>query len=80
MMKTNPFSLGYAPPETMWGSDSMDDGFYSFNQNISRTLAGRDHLGYYPKAAPWGNNLDDFGYFSLNSGIAQALKKLSGHA
>lgn len=79
-MKTTSTYLGYTPPEAMWGNDSMDDGFYSFNQNISRALAGRDHLGYYPKAAPWEMNLDDFGYYSINGGIARALKKMAGHS
>ena len=72
--------LGYKPPEAMWGSDSMDDGFYSFNQKISRALAGREHLGYCPQCAPWEMNLDDFGYYAINGGIARALKQMAGHS
>jgi hypothetical protein len=80
MMKKNTRCLGYTPPKAMWGNDSTDDGFYSFNQNISRALACRDHLGYYPLATAWKKQLKDFGYFSINSGIARALKKKSGHS
>lgn len=79
-MKRDPASLGYTPPEAMWGNDSMDDGFYSFNQNISRALAGRNHLGYSPKTAPWEVTLDDFGYFAINGGIARALRQKAGLA
>ena len=79
-MKRNSNCLGYMPSEAMWGNDSTDDGFYSFNQNISRALACRDHLGYYPIASPWGETLKDFGYYSINGGIVRALKNRSGHS
>ena len=78
-MKTNQHCLGYTP-DTMWGNDTMDNGFYSLNQNITRALAARDHLGYYPKTTPWEKNLNDFGYYAINGGITRALKKLSGHS
>ena len=79
-MERNSHCLGYTPPEAMWGRDSMDEGFYSFNQTISRALACRDHLGYYPQAAPWEKTREDLGYYALNGGIVRALKKRSGHS
>jgi hypothetical protein len=79
-MKTNQRCLGYTPQEAMWGHDVVDDGFYSVNQNITRTLIARDHLGYYPKSTPWEKKINDFGYYSINSGITRALKSLSGNS
>jgi hypothetical protein len=79
-MKTNQHCLGYTMQGAMWGKDTMDDGFYSLNQNITRALVARDHLGYYPKTAPWEKNLCDFGYYSINNSITRALKNLSGNS
>ncbi len=80
MMKSNQHCLGYTPQSTMWGNDTMDDGFFSFNQNITRALVARDHLGYYPETTPWEKNMSDFGYYSINGGITRALKNLSGNS
>lgn len=80
MMKTNQHCLGYTPQDAMWGNDTMDDGFYSLNQNITGAMAARGHLGYDPGRAPWEKNLSDFGYYSINNGITRALKNLSGHS
>ncbi|MGD9331183.1 MAG: hypothetical protein PVJ53_07715 [Desulfobacterales bacterium] len=79
-MKKNPCCLGYAPREAMWGNETVEDGYYSMNQNISRALMARDHLGYDPMGARWEQNQNDFGYFAINDGIRRALKGLTGAA
>jgi hypothetical protein len=64
----------------MWGNETVEDGYYSMNQNISRALMARDHLGYDPMGARWEQNQNDFGYFAINDGIRRALKGLTGAA
>jgi hypothetical protein len=79
-MKTNQHCLGYTPQEALWGNDATDDGFYSVNQSISRTLIARDHLGYDPESTHWEKRMRDFGYYAINGGITRALERLSGNS
>ena len=76
-MKPSGTCLGYAPPESMWGGDSMEGGYYALNQRIALALRGRRHLGYVPGAASWENTVNDFGYYSINGSIGRALRRLS---
>lgn len=77
-MRVSMDALGYAPPETMWGGDSTEDGYYALDHGIARTLMGRSHLGYVPGAASWGETANDCGYYAINASIGRALRNLSG--
>lgn len=79
-MKPSDTCLGYAPPDSMWGRDSMEGGYYALNQRIALALRGRRCLGYVPGTASWENTANDFGYYSLNGGIVRALRRLSGRS